>query len=204
MDYIARCTGFWQERLRMIDNFGQEYLQEHPDAYGRIDFNFMESIRPFSQSDITSWTDLLCMENKAVNDELAHAIIRDYSAYNFLHGDCNIFAQHLNEKYGYQVGALFECNQMREDDLNLIHMFCIQQQDGQTVYIDVRGKCDDFLTFMKEFYDSGHWSGDNETSMYVTYDMVPEKYQTSSEDIWRLKAAACIDKTKNYYNPAAH
>ncbi len=196
--YSAHCTGFWNEPLELMDD-DEEYTNTDLDAFDVFGFDFMEGDHPWSEDEIEEWVDILLKENKSLKRREAQAIIKSYTAYDFLHGDCNLFAQYLHETYGYKLGAVFETDD--DENYHLVHMFCYNKQDdGRTDYIDVRGKCDDFDLFMKEFYDVGLWADDDYT-IYNEYDKMPDNYKVSGEDAWRILAAACMDYWYSFYSP---
>ena len=66
----------------------------------------------------------------------------------FLHGNCDIFACYLHEKYGYEMKAVYEY-----DSEELIHAYCTAEVNNKTVYIDIRGITDDWNEFITEFDD---------------------------------------------------
>ena len=78
------------------------------------------------------------------------------TSYDFLHGNCNIFAEYLHKKYSYNIEAVFE------EPSQLIHMYCTTVSPfGEKLYIDVRGVNSDFGEFMQEFEDSGLWTSES-------------------------------------------
>lgn len=84
------------------------------------------------------------------NDDIGGAL--DNSKYNLhdcLHGYCDIFAAVLHEIFGYKIEYLYG------PDGGLVHSYAIAtDKDKQTTYyIDVRGICDDWDTFIEEFDD---------------------------------------------------
>ncbi len=115
--------------------------------------------------------------------------------YDFLHGLCNYFAQYLHDIYGYKMAGLYE-----EPD-QMIHAYCTKEIDGVTYYIDVRGITDDWNEFIKEFYESGTWSGDYDYSYFLTGDQVNER--DNIEEMRKGKAyeaAQMIDREYGYYD----
>ena len=93
----------------------------------------------------------------------------------FLHGNCDIFACYLHEKYGYEMEAVYEYNS-KYDALQLIHAYCTAEINNKTVYIDVRGITDDWDEFIEEFDD---WYSDD--CLIETFD-VPEYYLKAKKE----------------------
>jgi hypothetical protein len=75
--------------------------------------------------------------------------VRNVNIMKYLHGYCDVFAYRLHEKYGYDIQLDYEDEQCTR----LIHAYCVIEVDGRTLYIDCRGICDDFDTFIEEFTD---------------------------------------------------
>lgn len=194
-------TGFWQERLRILEEMSEEQSRDDFDAFG---FGFLESenIGNGIFENTETFIKALMEANKAVDETCAKSIVGNYSAYNFLHGDCNIFAQYLNKEFGYKVGAVFQEDE--SGNKQLVHMFGIYHVDeyynaeGYDIYIDVRGMCTNFEYFMKEFYDNGLYDPDD--SVLEIYNAVPEKYKTSAEDRWRYDFAEELNTVMGYYD----
>ena len=67
-----------------------------------------------------------------------------YSAYDFLHGGCDLFSSMLHKIFGYKVLYTY-CG-----DRTLCHSYCVTD-DG--VYVDVRGKQSDLEVFFEDFED---------------------------------------------------
>ncbi len=116
--------------------------------------------------------------------------------YHFLHGSCNIFAQHLNETYGYRVEMLYE------EPGQLIHAYCTyKSSSGKTYYIDVRGITDSFEELVQEFIDCGIWCGDMDYSWILKGKDTPEELQAQG---WigkrTLEAAKEIDEEYRFYD----
>ena len=138
-------------------------------------------------------------KNPVLSAENAAYILSGYSLMDFLHGDCNIFAQHLHERYKYEMEAVYL------DDgyggKQLVHMYCIGQDGkGRNIYIDCRGKCGDFLTLMQEFEDAGLWSSD-EPYIIKRYKRMPSSQRTAEQDTWRLHFAKLADESLGWYAP---
>lgn len=69
-----------------------------------------------------------------------------YSAEDFLHGICHIFAYALHQKFGYDILEL------KSNSGSTVHWCCISNYNGKEIYIDVRGVTSDFDEFLFEFY----------------------------------------------------
>lgn len=108
----------------------------------------------------------------------------------FLHGNCDIFACYLHDKYGYEMKAV--CNPEQ-----LIHVYCIANINNKTVYIDIRGITDDWNEFITEFDD---WYSDD--SMIETFKT--PKYYTRlkkyNNDKIFLAARFFELENSNYYD----
>ncbi len=116
--------------------------------------------------------------------------------YDFLHGACNIFAQYLNETYGYRVEMLYE------EPGQLIHAYCVYESpSGKFYYIDVRGITDRLEDMMQEFIDCGAWCGDMDYSWILNGKEIPEELQATG---WlgkkTMEAAKEIDEHYGFYN----
>ncbi len=112
-----------------------------------------------------------------------------HNPYDFLHGNCDIFAEILHEKYGYEL-EYAEC-------LGLVHAYCVTEIDGMTCYIDVRGICCDYEEFLDDFKE---FIFPNKFSRERLND-VPERY-IHKDDIKREKSTAkAIIERYNYYGP---
>ena len=199
---LVYTTGFWKERLRILkeDMLEEEY---DPDDFSEFGFGFMENeTDAFSDEDHEKWTGMLSEANKSIDNSMAMLVVNRFNPHRFLHGDCNIFAQYLHKRYGYKVEAVFEdCGDGEKP--KLVHMYCkYEPEPDYTIYVDVRGKCNDFDLFMKEFYDSALWGNDDYT-VIREYDEFPKDFRTSEEDQWRLEAAEKIDMGYGYYAPCA-
>lgn len=116
--------------------------------------------------------------------------------YHFLHGECNVFAVFLHDKYGYDIESLWNKG---EFDTGLIHSYCTKEINGVKYYIDIRGITDSYQEFMKEFYDNGLWSGDFEES-YITYNTLDkDTYQNITEWDEAYKASEVMDDEYLYF-----
>ena len=117
--------------------------------------------------------------------------------YNFLHGECDIFARYLSDKYGYKMSALYE------EPGQLIHAYCVNEINGVTYYIDVRGIIDDWNEFIKEFYDNGLWCGDYSYSYFLEdKELIDLLNHDENNMSYReaYKASAVIDDEYRYYD----
>ncbi len=110
------------------------------------------------------------------------------SPYDFLHGSCDIFAEMLHEKYGYDI-EYAEC-------LGLVHAYCVCEYNNQTYYIDVRGICTETFGFMEEFKEfifPGKFSVQRLSS-------IPDRY-IHNEDMARERSVAkAIIERYGYYD----
>lgn len=86
------------------------------------------------------------MENTSydIYEENGHPI----TAYDYLHGRCNIFAELMSQKYGYDAFVI-------EDwEGKMIHCYnTATLPNGQTAFIDARGITTDYVEFISEFED---------------------------------------------------
>ncbi len=67
------------------------------------------------------------------------------SAFDFLHGACNLFAAALHERKGYDVFEIVRSSG------GSIHWYASAEYRGRPVYIDVRGVTTDQSEFFREF-----------------------------------------------------
>ena len=112
--------------------------------------------------------------------------------YDFLHGYCNVFAQMLNEKYGYRIEAAYE------EPSQLVHCWCVSEApDGRKAYIDVRGVTTSFDDLMKDFED--FWT-DDEYHYILRYDRMPDSLSKDGQSN-ALSAARQIEHEYKYYDP---
>lgn len=86
------------------------------------------------------------------------------TAYDLLHGYCNVFAKALNMEFGYRTFRIVD------EYGTLIHCYARTEEAGKTVYVDVRGKTSDYSAFISEFED---WTTE-EDSMKNTMVLDPE------------------------------
>ena len=109
----------------------------------------------------------------------------------FLHGNCDIFACYLHEKYGYEMKAIYDC------DGELIHVYCTAEINDETVYIDVRGITDDWDEFITEF-DDWDYSDDCPIKTFKT----PKYYRKAKKDNDDIfNAAKAIEyENEDFYN----
>lgn len=123
----------------------------------------------------------------------------EFTAYDFLHGDCTVFAQYLSEKYGYNIVADFEWGEDMKEPW-LIHMYCTHRdRDGNTVYVDVRGKCTDYHEFMDEFFRDGFY-GNRERMFREEHTETPDRYRVD-KDNWKYLNARVLDAAGGCYAP---
>lgn len=139
-----------------LDNF----LRSYPDG----DFGFMENN--------------ICISRDSFG--------RTVSAYDFLHGFCNIFAEVLNAKYGYPIYVIID------DNGYCVHCFCVNIVNGVNYYIDVRGITTDYIEFISEFEDFT----DEDSSRINTIPI--EKYKFFTVDDSEMKS--CADEIITQYN----
>ena len=149
------------------------------------DFDILE--KETDPDDYVDWW-FLVSENGAEAELKEPLKEANMTLYDFLHGECTIFAQYLKNTYGYTCEAVFEYGR-------LVHMYCMDD-DGN--YLDIRGKCDDWDKFMQDFYDLGMY--DNADSVrFKTYKRVPGKYSDRTKDKRFLKLCKKIDKAYGYW-----
>ena len=155
-------TGFYRE----LDDLREEY----PEA----DFGFMENER-LSENMVSK----LVFKSRNSNKVVLLSVMNNYSAYNFLHGDCNIFAQALHDITGFPIYSI------QEPDWNgnyrLVHMYC----ESESGYIDIRGITDDWEEFLAEFKDNGLMNDDDTTTIIS----VKEIKKIKEDDFWRYEFA---------------
>lgn len=130
------------------------------------------------------------MENEVLGKDIKYDG-RTFSAFNFLHGFCNVFAQILNEKYGYSVECIYN------EAGRLVHCFCIDDSNGKLVFIDVRGKTDDYFEFVSEFEDEVTCYG-YPVENTKRFDKVPDDLLTDGEH-YKEFANNLIDDYSWYY-----
>lgn len=61
----------------------------------------------------------------------------------FLHGKCDEFAIALAKKMNYRVGVVYEFDEATGVFTNLIHAYCVKDNEHKSYNIDVRGVCPD-------------------------------------------------------------
>lgn len=100
------------------------------------------------------------LENLAVSEE--------DNAFNFLHGDCALFAAMLSDIYGYEI----ECIRETRDDEpgKLIHAYCVANINNEKAYIDVRGITTDAEIFYEEFEDFMTYFKESNSFLFVDYE----------------------------------
>lgn len=174
MTKTITINGFWKERLDYINNLPKDKKPD-PDDFDACGFDFAGGA---------------IFVNKNGDEDY-------YEICDFLHGSCNIFAQCLNKTYNYPIEAIYENNQ-------LIHMYCVDDSDPENrIYIDVRGKCNDFDYFMKEFYDNGLYNGALcKKKLYKSVKDIPKTEQLKNKtEMDYIQYAEQIIKEYNYYQP---
>lgn len=126
---------------------------------------------------------------------------KTFTAYDFIQGDCNVFAQFLNEKYGYDIVAEFERDEETGEPW-LIHMYCTYEGiDGGTVYVDARGKCTDYDRFMEEFLGDGYFCDESRKYKEI-HKMIPDEYRVRNDN-WKYYNAKKLDSDLCCYAPDA-
>lgn len=96
------------------------------------------------------------------------------NAFNFLHGDCGLFAAMLSDIYGYEI----ECIRETDDDgfpCKLIHAYCVANINNEKAYIDVRGITTDSVLFYEEFENQITYFKETNSFLFVDYEGY-EKY----------------------------
>lgn len=125
---------------------------------------------------------------------------KEFTAHDFIQGDCSVFAQFLNEKYGYDIVAEYERGE-ETDEPWLIHMYCIYDgKDGETVYVDARGKCTDYSMFMEEFLGDGSFCDESRKYKEI-HKMIPDEYRVRNDN-WKYYNAKKLDGDLRCYAPA--
>lgn len=116
-------TGYWKELEDIRKEEGCE------DA----DFGFMENLTGAAWGD-EPWT----LKGK------------EFNAYDFLHGYCDIFAEYLSSTCGYETESVYS----DEEGKVLVHSYCVIKREGESdLYVDVRGVCDSRRVLLEEFED---------------------------------------------------
>ena len=164
--------GFWKDF--------EEYKEEDEDA--EMD-GFLQSELSFSTSDIEDY-------DGKEDDEP-----------NYLHGDCTVFAQCLNETYGYNIECVYQMED-DEEEPQLVHAYCTTKIDGKKVYIDARGMTDDYEKFMAEYYDAGLWSNDDYSYIHCGLRSIPTKYEEEKDSYSYQAAMQVIEDFPEYYKAA--
>ncbi len=106
----------------------------------------------------------------------------DLTAYDFLHGYCNVFAWILSQKTGLAPIGMYEYGR-------LIHAF-VETDNG---YIDIRGFTDDYDEFIQEFYENGLCENSDCTKFKEIL-----KRPRAKKDIYQI-AEQFYDKNTSYY-----
>ena len=130
---------------------------------------FYEELGEIQKDD--SFADFGFLENVQVTPDL--------NAFDFLHGYCADFAAVLSDVYGYSIECIRHIDEDGEDG-RLIHAYCIDELNGETAYIDIRGITTIPEVFFRDF--------ENE----VTYD-------PQSNELWDLEGLVSVEcwPTKN-------
>ena len=166
---MLRYNGFWED----LENLRDEL---RPQGY-EPDWGFLENEAHY----------------RIDNPESGYGVC----PFDFLHGECNVFAQYLNRKYRYPIECVYE-------DGNLVHAYNVIKTDRDTLYMDIRGYISNLDAFMAEFYDSGLWRNDDGTTYgrYEKADDMPETIFCTETAI--LDAAAFMDKEYDYWDISAY
>lgn len=69
------------------------------------------------------------------------------TAYDYLHGHCDLFAYALYERYSL---PLYEIRNNKND---LVHCFAITETSSGKMFVDVRGATTDYFEFVDDFED---------------------------------------------------
>lgn len=101
------------------------------------------------------------LENLVVSEE--------DNAFNFLHGDCGLFAAMLSDIYGYEIECIRET---QDDDFpgKLIHAYCVANINNEKAYIDVRGVTTDAELFYEEFENHMTYFKEKNSFLFVDYE----------------------------------
>lgn len=107
----------------------------------------------------------------------------------------------LNEKYGYDIVAEYERGE-ETDEPWLIHMYCIYDgKDGETIYVDARGKCTDYSMFMEKFLGDGSFCDESRKYKEI-HKMIPDEYRVRNDN-WKYYNAKKLDCDLCCYAPDA-
>ena len=110
----------------------------------------------------------------------------------FLHGICDIFAEALHRKYGYEL------HQVNDEGNYLVHAFCTAKKNGKTVYVDVRGMTTDYEEFICPFDD--FFPTEEERKRILPYDAKNLEYYESGYVKEALVAAdKMLENNREYY-----
>lgn len=140
--------------------------------------------------DVDSYTDFGFMENEFLGREPSGL---PFSAYDFLHGFCNVFAEVLSEEFGYKVECLYN------EDGSLIHAYCINESPlNGIVFIDVRGTTSSYEELIEEFEDECTFEGIYPIENTERYESAPEKI-CAKDKIYKNFAKKLIDNYREYY-----
>lgn len=119
------------------------------------------------------------------------------TAYDLLHGYCNIFAKAVNSRFGYRTFSI------TDEYGTLVHCYARTEEAGRTVYIDARGRTSDYGEFISEFED---WTTE-EDSLANTAPLDPESVyivpMTHEEAAYEL-SLEMIRNFRGQYEAAGH
>ncbi len=142
-----------------------------------------------------SWDYLEAFNNAAIPD-------LKFGPYNFLHGLCDVFAQALNEIYGYPIEYVFERkdnDQYYNYTPNLMHAYCVINHNGTSLYVDIRGITDNKNEMLEEF----ELSEDDIDGDYIyTYrsNQPTAPFAFASNAAYLIEAKQLINLHTDYYH----
>ena len=122
-----------------------------------------------------------------INDSEGLDIYVEYTAYDFLMGNCHIFADALKWSFS-KLDIYYLVDQL--DERVKRHWYCQYTQNGKTYYIDVRGITDNLSLFLSKFINCK--TGNKEESVF---DVNNETYSESL-----IFALEIINSYKDYYD----
>lgn len=135
----------------------------------------------------------------------------DITAYDLLHGYCNVFAKAVNEVFGYRIFSIID------EYGTLIHCYARTEENGKAVYVDVRGKTESYRDLISEFED---WTTEEDSlrntkavdpeEIYVpnmshteaAYDLSLEMIEMFTELYQVPKEKSDADKKRKIHEPA--
>ena len=115
-----------------------------------------------------------------------------FTANYFLHGFCNVFAQVLNEIYGYPIECIYN------EEGRLVHCFCVDETDDGPIFIDARGKTTDYYELICEFEDEIDYYGYYPVENTQRYFELPHDLYTNG-DCYIEFAKKLIANHSSYY-----